>query len=180
MWKLLKRKEIYTNPWISVREDIVEDHTGAEQVYGVVTLAYGSSVLPIDTEGNVYLVKQFRYGAGEDTIESPGGSIDEGDNDPLLAAQRELKEELGIQASEWVDLGFIRGLTSTIDHKEFLFLAKGFEPRESYIGNVEEGITLLKVSFEEAVQMVMESKIIHSPCVALIMKAQEYFKSKNN
>lgn len=175
MWKLLKRKQIYKNPWISVREDILEDEKGKEKVYGVVSMGYGSSVLPIDNEGNVYLVKQFRYGAGEDTIESPGGSIDS-DVNPLAAAKRELKEEIGIEATEWIDLGFVRPLTAVIDHKEYLFIARGFDPAHVFEKNEEEGLELVKVSLEEAVQMVMESKIIHGPCVAVIMKAQEFLK----
>lgn len=177
MWKLLKRKEIYNNPWISVREDILEDEKGKEQLYGVVSLKYGSSVLPIDSEGNVYLVKQFRYGAGEYTIESPGGAIDS-DADPLIAAKRELKEEIGIEAIEWIDLGSVRPLTASIDHKEYLFIARGFDPKKVLEKNEEEGIELIKVSLDKAVQMVMESKIVHGPCVALIMKAQEYLKNR--
>lgn len=176
MWKLLKRKEIYKNPWISVREDILEDEKGKEQLYGVVSIVHGTCILPMDTEGNIYLVKQFRYGAGEMIIECPGGSIDDGE-EPLATAKRELMEELVVEAGEWVSLGYVRTLTATVDHKEYLFLARGFEPNSKFIGNQEEGIELVKVSFEEAVQMAMDSLITHSPSVSLIMKAREYFKT---
>lgn len=175
MWKLVKRKEIYKNPWISVREDIVEDEKGKEQLYGVVSINYGTCVLPIDTQGNVYLVKQYRYGAGEYLIECPGGSIDPNE-DGSTTAKRELKEELLIEAPELIELGFVRTLTTTIDHKEYLFIATGFESSEHFVGSEEEGIELIRVSFEEAVKMAMDSKIIHAPSVSLIMKACEYLK----
>lgn len=174
-WSVQSSKEVYKNQWITVREDAVVHDNGHTGVYGVVTLLSGVCVLPMDTEGNVYLAKQFRYGLGADSIEGPGGAIDAGES-PLETAKRELLEEMGITAETWIDLGYVNSLTGVLTHSEYLFLAKDIICPEKLPFSKEESITLVKISLEEAVELVMESKITHGPSCVLILKAVEYLR----
>ena len=66
----------------------------------------GVSVLPIDNKGNVYLTKEYHYAVERETIEAISGGIDKGENKEN-AAKRELNEEAGITANEWIDLGVL-------------------------------------------------------------------------
>ena len=176
-WTTLSSELKYQNPWIRVVEDRVKDNFGKEKIFGVVTIAGGVSVLPVDENGFVYLARIYRYGSGAMGIEVAGGSIDDGE-DPFSAAKRELKEELGIEAQHWRDLGILNALTSIINHKEYLFLAQGFTAPEQAPYDEAEEIELVKLPFEEALRMVMDSKITHGPSAVLILKAANYLNRR--
>ena len=97
-------QEVYENPWISVREDSVIRPDGEPGIYGVVhykNTAVG--VLPVEDD-HVYLVGQYRYPLERYSWEIPEGGCPE-DEEPLRAAQRELREETGLEARNWRRLG---------------------------------------------------------------------------
>src|SRR4028119_2047853 len=95
-WQRLDSRHIYDNAWISVREDQVIRHDGALGIYGVVHLKNKAiGVVPVDAEGDIYLVGQYRYTLDQYSWEIPEGGGPEGE-DPLQAAQRELLEETGL------------------------------------------------------------------------------------
>ncbi len=104
-WQVINTDIKYENPWISVREDKVIRPDGKQGIFGVVTMVAGSSVLPVDEKGNVFLTKEYHYGVERTTIEVVSGAIDEGES-PLEAAKRELKEEVGLVATTWTAQGF--------------------------------------------------------------------------
>lgn len=174
-WKTQSSKNIFQNKWVSLREDIVIDELDREHTFAVLDLPYGSSVLPIDPEGNVYLVKQFRYGYGDYTIEIPGGQIDKRET-VEAAAKRELYEELGITVGELIDLGIITGLTSNINHREHLYLAKLSIVPEVSLVSEEEIIELIKIPFSQAVDWALDGTIVHAPAVSHILRAKEYLR----
>lgn len=166
----------YENPWVSVREDKVLRPNGKAGLFGVVTILPGVSVLAIDDEGLAYLTQEFHYGVEQETVEVVSGGIDKGE-DPLAAGKRELEEELGIRADEWIDLGEMHPLTTIINCPHRLYLAHGLRFGESHPEETEQ-ITLLKVSFKEVVKMAMESKILHGPSLAVIFRAAIYLNTK--
>jgi ADP-ribose pyrophosphatase len=171
-WTVTNSKTVYKNPWINVREDKVIRPDGKDGIFGVVTMKPGVSVLPLDDEGNVYLTKEYHYAVESDALEVVSGGIDEGESKEN-AAKRELKEETGIVANEWIDLGVIDPFTTSIVSPNYLYLARGLE----FSGTSPEGtekIETIKVSFKEAIQLVMESKITHGGTVALILKTKNY------
>jgi ADP-ribose pyrophosphatase len=171
-WKIKSSEVKYKSPWMEVREDAVIKPDGKDGAYSSVIFSDGASALPMDDEGNVYLVEIFRYALGHVSIEVPGGIVDAGEQ-PLQAAQRELKEELGITANEWTSLGHMDPFTGSVKSGAHMFLA-----RKLTMGTAEpegdEQIKMLKVKFEEAVQMVMDSKITHGQSCVLILKAARY------
>jgi len=169
-------KIIYQNRHITLREDRVSDRKGKEHVFAVASVNSGAAVLPMDEEGNVYLVKQFRYALGKDSIEIPGGGLDSQEK-PLDIAKRELLEELGIKALQWIHLGFVNSLTSTVVHREDLFLARGLEFHTPSPDETEE-LTMVKMKFSEAVKLVMQSHITHGPSCVLILKTNEFLRSR--
>lgn len=176
-WAVTNSKIVYQNLWISVREDNVIKPDGKEGIFGVVKMKPGVSILPIDSEGDVYLTKEYHYAVERETIEAISGGIDEGENKES-AAKRELKEETGITANELIDLGVVDPFTAVVASPNYLFLAKSLEFSKA---NPEgtENIKVIKTSIKEAVQWVMESKITHGGTVALILKAKEYLGYKD-
>ena len=174
-WKIKNTLEKYKNPWIKVREDQVVRPDGKGGIFGVVEMVDGVSVLVIDDEGYVYLTKEFHYAIKKDSIEVVSGAIDKGEN-ALRAAKRELKEELGIQAKEWINLGMVNPFTTVIKSPSYLYLARKINFSEPNPEGTEV-INILKIKFEKALKMVLESKITHGPSCVLILKASEYLKN---
>ncbi len=176
-WKIKESQEKYKNPWIRVREDQVIRPDGKDGIFGVVEMVAGISVLPLDDNKFVYLTKEFHYAIEQDSVEVVSGAIDNGENN-LEAAKRELKEELGIEATEWVDLGTVNPFTTVIKSPASLFLAKKLHFSESNPEGTER-INIIKVELDEALRMVMESEITHGPSCVLILKAAEYLRRQN-
>ncbi len=108
-YRIEHSKPIYENPWIKVREDRVTYRGGEESTFGVVVMRPGVSVLPMDEDGTVYLVREFKYALGETSLEVVSGGLESGE-DAEHAGLRELHEECGLTAAEWMDMGMIESL----------------------------------------------------------------------
>jgi 8-oxo-dGTP pyrophosphatase MutT (NUDIX family) len=170
-------QQVYKNPWIEVVEEKVVRSDGKDGLFGIVKMGKGGiAVMPIDDEDYVYLTKEFHYAISETDIETVGGGVD-GDEDFVEAAKRELEEELGIEAEEWIDLGLVNPMTTALQAPQKLFLAK----KLSFGNNNQEdteSVELVKIKLEEAVQMVIDSIITHAPSCVLILKAEKYLNNK--
>jgi 8-oxo-dGTP pyrophosphatase MutT (NUDIX family) len=169
---VLSSREVYRNPWIRVQEDKIIRPDGKEGIYGTVTQGKGVAILPMDNDGNVWLVKQFRYGVNRETIEAVSGGMD-GKETPLEAAKRELKEEVGATADEWTDFGTTDVGTSALLCTEHLFLAKELHFSSQEICGDESSIDLVKMPFVDAVRMVMSGEITLASSAAFILKAAQ-------
>jgi len=161
-------KQIYKNPWIEVREDQVIRPSGEKGAFGIVETLPGSAILVLTKDNEVYLVKEFHYAQGLETYELPGGASDPGE-DPLETAKRELKEETGIVAKKWTDLGFVNPLTVVLKSPNYMFLAEELEMHEVEDPEADL-IKLEKVPLKKALQLVLEGEITHSASVAAILK----------
>ena len=162
-------RPVYKNPWIDVREDQVVRPDGTPGSFGVITMREGSSVLPIDAEGFVYLVTEFKYGIESDSTEVVSGGLDAGES-PLEAAKRELAEELGLFADEWISLKCVHPFTTVVQSPNHIFLAKGLRKGKAQPDGGEL-LTVMRIDLKEAVDMVMRGEIIHSASCVAILKA---------
>lgn len=172
-WTILSSKKMYKNQWIEILQDEVIRPDNKRGIFGVIKQRGGVSVLPIDDKGFVYLTEEFHYAIGRNSLETVSGGI-EGKETPLAAAKRELKEELGIVANEWLDRGLVDPLTTVLSSPQRLFLAKGLKFYKSDQEGTET-ITIVKIPLSEAIAKVLKSEITHGPSCVLILKAKEYF-----
>ena len=168
----------YRHELIEVREDQVTRPDGRPGVYATVSVKPGVSVLAVDEEGHAYLAREFRYAIGRESLEVVGGAIDEGEQ-PAEAARRELREELGIEADQLVELGRVDPMTSLIDSPSHLFLARTLQLKaQRHEGS--ERIERVKVALAEAVRLVHESAITHGASCVLIMRAHHFLQTETN
>ena len=168
-WTKLSERMIYENPWIRLDEHKVINPSGGEGIYGKVSFKNKAiGILPIDNEGNTWLVGQYRYTLDQYSWEIPMGgvpmneSIHEG-------ALRELKEETGLVAKSLTELCKIHTSNSVTDEEGTVFLATELLQDEPEFDDTED-ITIKKVSFREALAMTMDSEITDSLSVAGILK----------
>ncbi|MBI5061685.1 MAG: NUDIX hydrolase [Candidatus Aenigmarchaeota archaeon] len=174
-WTIKKTTAKYKSPWVEIDEDDVIRPDGKPGIFSTVKMKPGVSILPIDDDGFVYLTEEFHYAIGQDSIEVVSGAIDRNEK-PLNAAKRELREELGIEAMEWIALGLVNPFTTVINSPAHLFIAKKLRFKKSSQEGTEN-IKQVKVRLDDAIKMVMENKITHGPSCVLILKARYILKT---
>ena len=170
-WQALSTEVKYQNPWISVREDQVINPAGGRGIYGVVTMKNKAiGIVPIDEEGNTWLVGQYRYALNEYSWEIPmgGGPVE---LDVLESAQRELQEETGLTAKRWTNIARLHTSNSVTDEEGFVFLAEDLTPGEVAPEETED-LRIWKLPFAEAIQLVLDNRITDAISVAGLLKAE--------
>ena len=170
-WTVLNERIVYDNKWIGLTEYDVVNPGGGKGIYGKVrykNLAIG--VLPLDHVGNTWLVGQYRF-----VLDAYSWEIPEGGGDPALppveSARRELLEETGLVAAEWLPLMEMHLSNSVSDERAYIFLARGLEQREAEPEETEQ-LVVRKLPFEEAYRMVETGEITDSMSVASILKVK--------
>ncbi|KLT64905.1 NUDIX hydrolase [Pedobacter sp. BMA] len=170
-WKTLASEVKYDNNWIRLTEHQVLNPSGGKGIYGEVhfkNLAIG--ILPLDENYNTWLVGQYRYPLKGYSWEIPegGGPFHE---EPLESAKRELLEETGMSAKNWREIQRMHLSNSVSDELSIIYVATGLiqgipMPEET------EQLTIKKISFDEAYQMVLSGAITDSMSVAAILKVK--------
>ena len=168
-WTKLTSKQIYDNPWITVEEDQVINPSGNKGIYGKVLFKNKAiAIIPIDEEGNTWLVGQYRYTLDEYSWEVPmGGGPLEKDN--LDSAKRELKEETGLTADQWTQVMRIHTSNSVTNEEGFIYVASELTEGETEFEDTE-ALTVKKLPFSEAIEMVMDGQITDSLSIAGLLK----------
>ncbi len=168
-WKTNSSKQIYKNNWISVREDQVTKPNGQPGIYGVIETGLAVGVMAFTDQDELYLVGQYRYPLNcysWEIIEGGGERSESG----LATAQRELREEAGLEAENWSDLGAEFHLSNSFSNEVGkIYVARdlkevGATPEDT------EVLTIRKVPFSEALQLVLKGEITDSLSVIGIMK----------
>lgn len=167
-WKTHTSTVVYDNNWLTIRHEEVTTPAGTPGIYGVVSFKNKAvGVVPIDAEGNIYLVGQYRYTLNEYSWEIPEGGCPIG-TDPLDSAKRELKEETGLEARRWTPIARIHTSNSATDEEGFIFLAQDLLQGEQEPEDTED-LQVRKVPLTEAVRMVMASEITDAISMTAIL-----------
>jgi len=168
-WRLQSNKRLYENPWFCVEEDEVINPGGGLSQYGKIlfrNIAIG--IIPLDRQGNTWLVGQYRYVPDCYSWEIPmgGGPIDD---DPLESARRELKEETGLSAGSWETLMHLHTSNSVTDERGIVYVATDLTEGETAFEETED-IQLMKLPLDDAIQLVMDGEITDAVSVAGLLR----------
>ena len=125
----ISSEAIYAGPVFEVTKDVVRLPDGNRSRRDLVHSTGGVVIFPLDEQGNVTLVHQYRYAQGKVLLEAVAGKLEKGE-EPLPAAKRELREETGFTADRWTDLGYICTSPGFLTERLYLFLAEGLHAGE--------------------------------------------------
>jgi 8-oxo-dGTP pyrophosphatase MutT (NUDIX family) len=168
-WTTLASRIVYANSWLRLREDTVIRPDGQEGIYGVVEMRPSVGIVAVSNADEVALVTQWRYTLDRISTEIPTGGTEPSDRDLLAAARRELREETGLSARRWRELGFIDNSNGVSTDDAHMFLAMGLEEGAD-AQDAEEQIVLSWLPFDQAVAEVLNGSITESVSVAALLK----------
>ncbi len=139
----------------------VSPRTGKEQEFIVLESAPWVNVIALNDREEVVLIRQYRHGIQEVTLEIPGGLAD-AEDDPLAAAKRELWEETGYQGEEWIDLGYVHPNPAIQNNRCHTFLALGVKPAGDQSLDDKEDIVVVLTPLAEIPRLIREGGISHA------------------
>ncbi len=168
-WKILSTENKYDNPWINVTEHQVINPGGGNGIYGEIhfkNMAIG--IIPLDNDYNTWIVGQYRFPlqAYSWEIIEGGGKIGV---DPIDSAKRELAEEAGIVAQEYILIQKMHLSNSVSDEFGLIYVAKGLSFQEAS-PEIEEDLEVKKIPFQQLYEMVMNGEMTDSLTVAGVLK----------
>jgi len=168
-WKTLSTRSIYSNKWISLREDLVELPDKRTTIYGVVTCGHCVGILPFVDPDTVLLIRQYRYVARRVTWEMPTGGIHAGES-VEEAAQRELAEEIGYRASRLIPVSTYHTSKSVVDETAHLFLAEELAKADT-VRDETEFIEVHPFPFRRVLEMVLSGEIVDGMTIIAVLLA---------
>lgn len=156
---------------ITVTYDMAEVN-GKEAWREVVHHPGASAIVAIDEDGKIIMERQFRYALQDDLLEIPAGKLDKGE-DPLLCAQRELEEETGLKASEWISLGTIATSPGFCNEVIHLYVARGLSKGTMH-WDEDEYVEVERYSFDELMDKIRAEEIKDSKTLSALLLAKPY------
>lgn len=172
----LRRREHARGRKIVITQHDVRLENGVETTLDVIEHPGAAAMVPVDDDGKVLLLQQYRYAVGEDLWEVPAGTLDDGE-DPLVCAQRELAEEAGQQATTWTALGDIVTVPGFCDERIWVFLAQGLSAAEAE-ADVDELIHGVQAfTWDEVDGLVRDGKLHDAKTLAALFKARLHLQA---
>ena len=165
-WKIISTKHDKSYRVFSLRTDrACSPRTGRDHDFFILESSSWVNIIPLTPENDIILVRQYRHGIRDITLEMPGGLV-EPDDTPLDAAVRELYEETGYKASEMILLGSVHPNPAIQNNKCFTFLAKDVFPAGTQEQDEKEDIEIVIRPFSEIPHLIQEGEITHSLVLA--------------
>ncbi len=167
----LDSRDIYNGKLLHVKSDTVRLPNGDTAVREWIKHPGAAAVAPCLENGNVLLVRQYRYPVHQVTLEIPAGKLDAAGEDPLVCAKRELSEETGYNAQNWQKLTTIATTFGFSDEYIHLYVATDLTPGKQHPDD-DEFINTVQVPLVDAIAMINDGTIIDAKTiVALLMTA---------
>ena len=161
---------------VNVRKDRAELVNGDIVGREVVEHPGGVTAIPVEDDGTVWCVRQFRYPFGREMLETPAGKLERGE-DPAECAVRELSEETGLTADEMIYLGpccTSPGFSTEVLH---IYLARGLHRGEMHLDH-DEFLNVEKYSLDALTRMVMGGEIDDAKTIIAVLKAGKYLEGR--
>jgi len=171
-YQTLASKTVYEGLIIDVHHYTIVLPDGREAVREVVVHGGASAIVPVDDEGNLIFVRQYRQPARQMVLEIPAGTLEKGE-DPLVCATRELEEETSFQAGEMTFLTKMYSAIGFCTEVLYIYVATGLRQGQFHLDE-DEFIEVERYPLAEAVQMVFDGRIVDSKTMVGVLAYREW------
>jgi ADP-ribose pyrophosphatase len=165
----LATKLVYENRWMRVREDAIRRQDGSQGVYGVVEKSDFAVIAPVEDDGSVHLVEQYRYPVGARFWEFPQGAWEHAPGaDPLEVARGELLEETGLIANRMTSAGHLFQAYGYATQGYHVFMAQGLRRTARKLDHEEQGLITHCFSRSALAGMIRDGEIKDATTMAAL------------
>ena len=173
----VSRTLAYEGSFLVVNRDEVLLPNGHSITLELIEHPGAAAVVPLDADGNIVMIRQYRYAAGGFILEIPAGKLSPGE-DPALCAIRELEEETGLRAERLEPLGFIWTTPGFTNEKIWLYLAEGLTETEQALEDGEV-LTVERMPAESAFGMAENGEISDGKSVCALLRARANLRARS-
>ncbi len=171
----ISSKGVYKGQILDVKEDTVKLPNGNTASRELIRHIGAVCVVPVTEDGKVIMERQFRYPIDSVITEIPAGKLDSKDEDRLHAIKRELREETGYEALEWIDMGVYYPAPAYSDEKINMYLAKGLKKGEQKLDE-DEFLNIEAIPIEKLKEDIISGRITDGKTQVAILKALYYLE----
>jgi len=171
----ISSKKIFSGKIIELYFDKIKLPNNKIATREKVTHPGAVGIIPVNREGEVFLVKQYRYPLKNTLIEIPAGKLDE-DESPTDCAKRELKEEIGALGGKLIHISTFYTSPGFCDEILYLYLALDFEVKENNLDH-DEFLQIIKIKLGDCLKLIKENKIKDAKTIIGILLAESYLSN---
>lgn len=157
MFDLISSEYVYNGKVMDIKRDVISLPNGATAVRETIVRGGACAVVPVDDEGNIYLVKQYRHAIGKEMVEIPAGMMNPGET-PLQCAMREMEEEIGLKAGNMKFVSKMYLSVGVCNELLHLYIATDLKPGVQHL-DPDEFIEIKKYKLEDAYKMIFDGSI---------------------
>ena len=169
--KRMGRELAYQGTVLKVYKDHMKFSNGNTEDWDFIHHDGAAAVIPVMDDGKILMVKQYRNALERDTLEIPAGKLDDPDEEGIVCASRELKEETGYSSDDLEWLLTIRTTVAFCNERIEVFVARNLIPGEQHLDE-DEFVDIRRYTFEELNDMIFSGKITDSKTIAAVMAYQ--------
>lgn len=173
-FELIRSETLLKGRAFLIRRDTLKTPDGHETKLDIIEHGGSVIIVPVDKDGNLLFVRQYRHAAGMDLLELPAGTLEK-DEDPAVCAAREIREETGFAADRIEKIGdfyLAPGYSTEFMH---VYLARDlrYDPLEA---DADEFLSVEKLPFAEAIQMAERGEMPDAKSLAALLLAKSHLK----
>ena len=177
--KRMGRELAYQGTVLKVYKDHMKFSNGNTEDWDFIHHDGAAAVIPVMDDGKILMVKQYRNALERDTLEIPAGKLDDPDEEVIVSASRELKEETGYSSDDLEWLLTIRTTVAFCDERIEVFVARNLIPGEQHLDE-DEFVDVKAYKLEELKEMIFEGKIQDSKTMAAILAYESKYLHGQN
>ena len=171
-FELLRSETLLKGRAFAIRRDWMKTPDGRETKYDIIEHGGSVVLVPVDADGNLLFVRQYRHAAGTDLLELPAGTLDEGE-EPAVCAAREIREETGFAAGTLEKIGEFYLAPGYSTEFMIVYLARDltYDPLEA---DADEFLSVERIPLAEAIQMAERGEMPDAKSLAALFLARGY------
>jgi len=169
-YKNLQTKKVYEGRYLDVLDEEVEMEGGVRFWRMTVEHPGAVVILPQISATELLITRQYRHSLRDTIYELPAGTLEEGEL-ALDCAKREISEEVGHRANDWVDLGILYPAPGFCNERQYCYLARDLETHVMP-GDDDEVIEVCRMSFDELEELIVSGELQDSKTIAVYATAK--------